>query len=133
MLGDEQEMESGEKNGVVYGLRHFDFFFFPRLRVSEKGIEVIKKQKFIEWNRVTRIRRCDNALWTLTRGPLGTYVYYDDDRTFWISSRIVGKDASFRELFRAYFSHSTDHYRKVLQEIEKHIDVSTAEAECRGE
>ena len=118
-------MKSQRENetGVVYGMRHLDFFFFPRLRVTQGGIELIKKEIFVPWSQIKKIRRCDNALWQLTRGPLGSYLYYDD-KTFWISARLIKLGASFREILKASFSHRTQDYHKLLNTIEEHIRVT---------
>lgn len=114
-------MQNGsDKNaGGVFGIRYADLFFVPKLRLEETGVQICRTHEFIAWDRIKNIRRVDGPLARFLRGPLGSYVWFDDDRYFWISARLMMKGRSLRDSVESWFKDHTKDYLFVLGEIER--------------
>jgi hypothetical protein len=120
-----------KNNGALFGVRYLDFFFFPKFRFLEEGLEISGTGEVILWHQIKEIRQFDNMFWRLMRRPLspGAYVRLNNDKEFWISARLIRKDRSFKDIISNWFAHQTEDYLWLLSEIRQRSQIMQAESQ----
>ena len=115
-------------NGALFGVRYLDFFFFPKFRLLDDGLEIFGTGEVILWNQIKEIRQFDNMFWRLMRRPLspGAYVRLNDNKEFWISARLIRKDRSYKDIISNWFAQQTEDYLWVLNEIRQRSQIVQA-------
>jgi hypothetical protein len=125
--------ENNCKNGLLFGVRFLDLFFFPKFRLLEEGLEISGTGEVISWDQIKEIRQLDNTFWRMMRRPLspGAYIRLEDNRKFWISAHLIRKDRSFRDIISTSFTKQTGDYLWLLREIRRRSQISQEESRVK--
>jgi hypothetical protein len=108
----------GEMNDtVIYGHRHFGFWFNPILSINLIGFEF--KGKHYQWSDIVKINRYDSIflVFFLNNTPRSSIVL-SDGKTIWINARALEKFGTKPKV--SFFSCVSDAYEELMALLEKH-------------
>lgn len=105
---------------VIYGHRHFGFWFKPILLVTPNGFEF--KGKHYQWNDIVRINPHDSIvyLFLFNKTPRSSIVLSDGKR-IWINARALEKQGVKPHI--SFFSCISDAYEELMALIRNKISI----------